>query len=480
MSKRLLIESHFGRKAANVSSASTPKLSICKSQPSLQVSGGNEDGNHLEPKEKLPPASSGRSIKRARQHKTSPKCKVDDFDEFAGMDDDDIREIDETPFKSNSNNRISSASTLRSHNESSVLPHTSGLHENVSSNLEISRQKTLPEETDDEFAGIDDDDIRKIDETPFKNSTSSSTTPRSLLSTVMQLSSSLSSVARAANVVTGRKQQPKQYSTEGENNNNKESNLLLEESQTNIVTNLDSKEYTRDDSDDDDGEELDEKQNLLRSLSQLTQEEVDFDAMFESRDDVGDNGAAVDEASDEDDDSKILISDSSHPSESRELKQPTLSQYYTREAEPSRPLPQIAHFVEYNGRHFMKGDIWQHKAVPSETASNHECSNVIVKIKGFTTESVRGGKREKVAKIENKFYLPMEGVKWLGSWAANVIENRESNGRLGAQYVEYKLRTRCSRIPQRRPKPRRLFSRHFILSVCKCYTIKSRHLKLLI
>jgi hypothetical protein len=194
-----------------------------------------------------------------------------------------------------------------------------------------------------------------------------------------------------------------------------------------------------------DREQFDEQQNVKLSLDQLTQEEVDLDAMFEAGDPVDSDDTAVDEIVREQDNSKMSDYDSGHPSELRALKQPTLSQFYSREAKPTRPIPKIADFAESNGWHFMKGDIWQHKTVTSRTTANHECSNLIVKIESFSTERIRGGKRERVAKVENKVYLPIENVPWLGSdLALSIIDNRRSNGRIGPEFPEYKLRT-CTR-----------------------------------
>ena len=390
----------------------------------------------------------GRSRKRVREYRTSTSSAVkgDYEDEFAGLDDDDIRGVDDTPFKSSTSN-CSYVSSMSTNNINSSKSGSNKLNHRTDWELSSSREKTVPpDDAGDEFAGIDDDDIREIDETPFKDtvtSTINSATPRSLLSTVMQLSSSLSSVARATAMVTATKQQPKQqlkeHSLERDKNNNEERQLRYEDSLMNIVTNLESHEDTRDSGD--------KEKNVKLSLDQLTQEEVNFDAMFESGDPVGIDDTSRDEADYAQDNSKMSdYDDGGDPSELRALKQPTLSQFYSREDNPPKQIPKIANFAESNGRHFMKGDIWQHKTVSSGTTSNHvcnECSNLIVKIESFSTERIRGGKREKVAKVENKFYLPIENVPWLGSdLALTVIDDRRSNGRIGPEFVEYKLRTR--------------------------------------
>lgn len=383
MSNRLPIQSFSGKSPAT---ASTSKSSLSSSKPHSRELRANKDSDG----DTYLSTGPRRGRKRAKEHHE---------DEFAGSDCDDIRWIDKTRFKSGT------------------------------------RSKPIDIDDDDDEYG-DGNIVWEVDLTPFKNTASSvidTTTPRSLLSTEMQSSSS---VARAANMVTAQKEKPKQLHSEGKSENrNDDPNLPLEESQISIVSNLDSNEGATEE------EEVDDEQQFILSLDQLTQEEVDFDAMFESGD------AVSDDADDEQDNSRMMDCDNEDPSESRALKQRTLSQFYSKEDQPNRPKPKIANFVVCNGRQFFKGDVWQHKTVLSRNEAYYNCSNMIVKIKSCSTARGRGGKREQVANVENNFYLPLEKVDWLrGDLAQSVIENRRSKGRVGPEFVQYKLRVKPSSV----------------------------------
>mmetsp|Transcript_23643 Transcript_23643/g.35769 ORF Transcript_23643/g.35769 Transcript_23643/m.35769 type:complete len:780 (+) Transcript_23643:127-2466(+) len=360
-----------------------------------------------------------------------------DEDEFAGLNDDVICGIDiETPFKSGNGSASKSSSSVGFHGS---YPCTSSKHNSDSSNSipgSKSNHQTdwqssvATTNNDDEFAGIDDDDICEIDETPFKkNNTSAlvSSSRNSLLSTVMKLSSSNNNVV-----------------TNDSNNNDGEGTSGGK----------------------DGGEEFSEEQNAVLSLNQLTQEEFDFDAMFESGGDtVSSNDAIIPGEDDDevhDDDQNVdfqMIDDIDNSKESssevtaKELKQQTtLSQFYSKEVIDKKqpihqpPQPKIADFVERNGRHFMRRDVWQHVAVTATNNNYESCSNLIMTIESFSKERIRGGKRELVAKVvPDQFYLPIEHVPWIGSdLAPIVIEHRRLNGNVGPEFVEYKLRTRCN------------------------------------
>ena len=391
--------------------------------------------------------------KRAREHQTPSTTKNGDENKVTASDCDKIRGIDNTPFKRNTIHARSSTSTLKQPNQSSVFHRSSNKASpypfNPYSNARIkgnpdaskwssgidtpdSQDKSSGQiDNDDYYAGIDDNDILEIDDTPFKSAASSTidvSTPPSLLSKVMMLSSS---ETQTDAMFTG----PKEKAIRQEK---KKSEIKYDDScisPTNVVTNLDSNEFETNRSD---GRNESDEKNTMLSFDQLTQEEADFDAMFDLLEhDAVSEDAHMDEIKDEVDESETHVPNNRNSCKSKAFKQPSLSQYYPRESGPTKPKPRIPSFVEWNGRHFMKGDVWQLKP---EASKDHD-RNLIVKIKSFSTN--RG--REKKAIVEDKYYLPIESVFYIGSdQAPSVIEARQSKGRLGPGYVEYKRMKNCS------------------------------------
>ena len=200
----------------------------------------------------------------------------------------------------------------------------------------------------------------------------------------------------------------------------------LGDREVDVVTNFDSNNDSKD------GEEFDEERNVMQSLDQLTQEEVDFDESFESADSANNNVIIVEGNAD------MEECDTGDPPKLAELKQPTMSQYYSKEENPTRPKTKIANFVEFKGRQFMKGDVWQLVERPKST--KHDVySKLIVKIIGFKTE-----KRQKMAIVENKIYMHIENLLCLGDNAQSVIDHRRAKGNLGPDFVEYVLGTRSN------------------------------------
>ncbi len=244
--------------------------------------------------------------------------------------------------------------------------------------------------------------------------------PRSLLSTVMQYSSSRSSTAAHAETLFTSTEVQNHYSIQ-----NGRSHIRFEESFVNAVSNIDAND------DSNSTENDDEDQDIILSLNQLTQEDFDFDEMFEPGDHLQSNTIEI-EQDGQGMNPKMEVSKVS------ELKQPTLSQYYARDEYPSSQKPKIANFVEYNRRHYFRGDTWQLVAFPPSSKTNYKYSNLIVKPKSFTKEGIRGGKREDVAKVEPVFHLAIPNIPWLGEYGQIVVEHRMKNGRIGAGFVEFK------------------------------------------
>ena len=390
--------------------------------------------NTLRPQSGDKHAVSGGGRKRARPDVQPVAATVHDDDEFAGMEDI-IRTIDLTPFKSNTSSRISSASSSRPQWE---LSHAN--QQQDTSGIEIKKNLTLrslhagltesklhkppqkqpseaeekpSDDNEDTFASIHDDDIIEYYNSSIMLNNS---TERSLFSNVMQKASSSRSPssARAVTLDTGEAQNKKLTRRD-------KSNYRSEDREMKTVMNIDTNEQSNS------GDESDDDENVMLSLKQLTQEEVDFDAMFESGDSNQGDRMAIEE------DNKDDI---------KRMQQPTISQYLSKEDNLTRTqlIPNIV--GEYKGRQYHVGDFWQY-VTTSATKGNHIPNNLIVKIKGSTNDRVRGRKSERVAKVENKFYLPIEDVEWLGDHAQSVLENRRAKGNVVPDLVEWKLRSSC-------------------------------------
>lgn len=372
--------------------------------------------------------------KRARPNAQPEVATINDEDEFAGMEDI-IRTIDLTPFKSSTSSRISSASSSRPQWELSHAnqhPDTSDieskkdvtvesvhagmtdskLHKPSQKQPSVSEGKTS-DDNEDAFASIHDDDIMEYyNSSPMLNNS----TERSLFSNVMQKASS-SRVLSSARAVTLDTREERNQKLTGRDM----SNYGSEDREVKTVTNIDANE------DSNSGDESDEEENAMLSLKQLTQEEVDFDAMFES----GESNQGDSMAIEEDDEN-----------DKKRMQQPTISQYLSKEENPSK-TPLITNFVGYcNGRQCLVGDVWQYVTTSATKGNqNHIPNNLIVKIKGKAKDRVRGRNSETVAKVENKFYLPIEDVEWLGDHAQSVLENRRAKGNVVPHLVEFKLRS---------------------------------------
>ncbi len=373
---------------------------------------------------------SGTGRKRARPDVQPAVAMNHDDDEFAGMEDI-IRTIDLTPFKSNTSSRISSASSSRPQSELSHANQQQGasnieckndvtvrsLHAELTesklhkpSQKQSSVTKENPsDDNEDAFDSIHDDDIIEY----YNSSTMlNNLTERSLFSNVMQKASSSRSLSSARKVTLDTREEQNQKLTARD-----ESNYRLEDREEKTVTNMDSNE------DSNRGDASDEDENVMLSLKQFTQEEIDFDAMYES----GDSNQG---------DSMAIEGDNKH--DNKRMQQPTISQYLSKGDNPTRTqwIPSIA--GEYKGRQYHVGDFWRY-VTTSASKDNDIPNNLIVKIEGSTNDRVRGRKRERVAKVENKFYLPIEDVEWLGDHAQSVLENRRAKGNVVPDLVEFKL-----------------------------------------
>ena len=214
--------------------------------------------------------------------------------------------------------------------------------------------------------------------------------------------------------------------------------------------------------DQDDEEEFDEEEHLTMSLNQLTQEAVDFDAMFE--DDTSDDNeddAVVEKDPVESTEqginqppplhNNVIVDMNTNPrhqqqkqQQERTRRQSTVDSFYSRATSvttKTEKAPILSHIMDHDGRQYHENDVWQHTSTtnPKKTSFN----KVIVKIERLTRAQLFGKKgKQQVARVKNKLHLHLEDVPWIGpEEAPKIIQNRASKGRTGPKYVEYKLLT---------------------------------------
>ena len=202
-------------------------------------------------------------------------------------------------------------------------------------------------ENDNPWGDVDDQDIFEIDEAQY-----ATTTPQRHFSSVMK-----SAVTRVVTLEKGIQ-------------HNKRTDIAFRNQQE--ATEISNPQFDPMGSD-----ESDENNNAMLSLDQLTQEEVDITEMFDLEQSSNSEHPVVSETND-----GLEVPETEgeqHTVRSMELKQPTLSQYYTKDENPTRRASTIANYMEYNGHHFMRGDVWQLKAMPSNS-KNPVFGNMIVKI----------------------------------------------------------------------------------------------------
>eukprot|EP00536_Pseudo-nitzschia_multiseries_P004352 jgi/Psemu1/285042/fgenesh1_pg.72_\ len=268
-----------------------------------------------------------------------------------------------------------------------------------------------PSGTNDEFAAISDEYFLEVDDPTMLRSASTSTS----------LQSSPASSSSAAQVPVTREHQPSS-SLDSDNSatGREESGKISEDS------NGDACDH-----------ELDEEENLRLTLEQQTQEEVDFDAMFEAGDADDTDELECELPGDCEPQPSNSMDDTRPP---KAMKQPTMSHFYSRETKPAPKAPLPQNFVEYNGTHYFRGDFWKLRE-ETKKKKGVERSNLIVQIEKFTTKRLSESKRlGKVAEVKNKYHMAIKHIPYLtATGAESFVRFRKSKGFVGPEYVEIEL-----------------------------------------